>query len=181
VEINQIIFYTGLTSSTLLLGLMTATVYSRKFRFWPPGKRNRKRITYWILSTANMVSLTYMTVKGLQNFSITINSVISITAIIGGILVTLKAIKQLSLKQTSGLDKDFVDEGLYRYSRNPQVLGNLITLLGIVALLRSLRPVLVSSITGLWLIMMVFSEELWLDQEYGDEYREYWRKVPRFL
>jgi len=181
VEINQIIFYTGLTSSTLLLGLMTATVYSRKFRFWPPGKNNRKRITYWILSTANMISLTYMTVKGLQNFSITINSVISITAIIGGILVTLKAIKQLSLKQTSGLDKSFVDEGLYQYSRNPQVLGNLITLLGIVALLRSLRPVLVSSITGLWLIMMVFSEELWLDQEYGDEYREYWRKVPRFL
>ena len=180
-EINQIIFYTGLTSSTLLLGLMTATVYSRKFRFWPPGKRNKKWATYWILSTANMISLTYMTVKGLQNFSITINSVISITAITGGILVTLKAIKQLSLKQTSGLDKDFVDEGLYRYSRNPQVLGNLITLLGIVALLRSLRPILVSSITGLWLIIMVFSEELWLDQEYGDEYREYWRKVPRFL
>ncbi|PSH00504.1 MAG: hypothetical protein BRC30_03190 [Nanohaloarchaea archaeon SW_7_46_7] len=102
----------------------------------------------------------------------------------GNLLDTIHSkhdLKQLSLKQTSGLDKDFVEKGLYRYSRNPQVLGNLITLLGIAALLRSFQPVLLASITGLWLIMMVFSEELWLDQEYGDEYREYWRKVPRFL
>jgi protein-S-isoprenylcysteine O-methyltransferase Ste14 len=122
-----------------------------------------------------------MTVKGLQTFSITLNSIISISAIFLGLVVTFQAIRQLSLKQTSGLENGFVDEGLYRFSRNPQVLGNLITLFGVTGLLRTFEPVLVSFITGLWLITMVFSEAIWLDQEYTEPYRTSRGKVPRFI
>ena len=72
--------------------------------------------------------------------------------------------------------------GMYAYVRNPMILGVITVLLG-------------ESITfGSWSILtwaalfflintvyFIFSEEPGLEKRFGDEYREYKRKVPRWI
>ena len=179
--LQQIAFYTGLASATILSVLMALSFYRRNFRFWPPGSRNAKWLIYWILSTANMISITLLLLHELRNLSITLNAVSSVLMIFSGLVISLVAIKQLGLTKTSGIEGEFKEEGLYRYSRNPQVLGNLMTLFGAVSLLQGIRAIAVCFFTGLWLITMVFSEEQWLQERYGEEYLDYRKRIPRFF
>lgn len=178
---QQTALYTGLTSAGLLLILMAASFYRREFRFWPPGSKNWKWILYWTLSTTNMISITVMLLPHLKAYSLTLNYVFSILLILSGLIMSLAAIKQLGLRKTSGIEGEFSNEGLYRYSRNPQVLGNLLTLFGAALLLQTVEGVLVCFLTGLWLITMVFAEEQWLQQIYNEEYAEYRQRTPRFF
>lgn len=71
--------------------------------------------------------------------------------------------------------------GLYRYSRNPQLVGSFIFIAGYAMLWISWAGVLWA---GMWLIiakLMVRGEEAHLENVFGDEYREYWLRTPRYL
>lgn len=177
----QTAFYIGLFSASTLLLLMTASVFRDNFRFWPPGSKNGKWLAYWILSTANVLSITVLFSTDLKTFTLGLNNFFSILLIFSGLAVTLAAIKQLGLEKTSGIKGEFMEKGIYRYSRNPQVLGNLITLAGVTSFLQTLQGTAISLLTGLWLIMMVFSEEKWLQDKYGEKYSIYRKKVPRYF
>lgn len=179
--LQQIVFYSGLASASMLFLLMAASLYRRSFRFWPPGSRNWRWLLYWILSTSNMLSITLLLLPKLKAFSLTLNNVFSLLMIFSGLVISLVAIKQLGLKKTSGIEGEFMEKGLYRYSRNPQVLGNLITLFGTASFLQNIEGTSLSFITGLWLIMMVFSEEKWLREKYGEKYEKYRKTIPRFF
>ena len=170
----------GLSTAATLLALMLATNISRDFRFWPPGKRNLKWSIYWILATVNSISILYLIVKGLKpsaNSSFIGGTFLAVT----GLVIAFKAIRDLSLETTSGLEKNFTEKGLYNHSRNPQVLGNLLTLLGAVILRPTVEMSFISFVTGLWLVTMIFAEEKWLEEKYGEKYLEYTEKVPRFF
>lgn len=179
--IHQIAFYSGLASALLLTVLMALSFYKRNFHFWPPGSKNWKWLTYWTLSTVNMLSITVLLLPELKTLSLTLNYIFSILLILSGLIISLIAIKQLGLEKTSGVKGEFMEEGLYRFSRNPQVLGNLITLFGVASLLQNVEGTAISFMTGLWLITMVFAEEQWLREKYGEEYMNYRKKTSRFL
>lgn len=71
--------------------------------------------------------------------------------------------------------------GLYRYSRNPQLVGGLFFIVGYAMLWPSWKGVLWAS---LWLVimhLMVRGEEAHLQDVFGDEYREYCARTPRYL
>ena len=72
--------------------------------------------------------------------------------------------------------------GLYRYTRNPMYLGLTVILIGSGILLGSLFPFLV--IPVFFLIIQegfIKHEELFLENIFGDEYREYKSRVRRWL
>lgn len=71
--------------------------------------------------------------------------------------------------------------GLYRYSRNPQLVGGFFFIVGYAMLWPSWPGALWA---GIWLVIahwMVQSEEAHLVNSFGDEYREYCLRTPRFL
>jgi protein-S-isoprenylcysteine O-methyltransferase Ste14 len=71
--------------------------------------------------------------------------------------------------------------GLYRHSRNPQLVGGFFFVVGYSLLWPSWLGVLWA---GLWLIirhLMVRGEEEHLQKVFGQEYREYCRRTPRYL
>lgn len=181
-QIMSLAFLSGLISSSILFLLMVTSRVKESFRFWPPGDRNRYWISYWVLATVNMLAVaTMVLIKIPETSGINLASVIGLSLILSGIIITLAAIRQLGSEQTSGLENKFVDEGLYAHTRNPQVIGDLISLLGVIIFYPKLEPVIVSLMTALWLIAMIFAEEQWLGQQYCQNYREYREKVPRFL
>lgn len=71
--------------------------------------------------------------------------------------------------------------GLYRYSRNPQLIGSFFFIVGYAMLWPSWTGALWAS---LWLLithLMVRGEETHLEKVFGDEYRAYCARTPRYL
>lgn len=75
--------------------------------------------------------------------------------------------------------KKLVTTGPYRYCRNPMVFGAFSLYLSVVVLLNSITGFIVL-ITFLFLaiVFLKLSEEKRLLKDFGDEYREYRKKVP---
>jgi protein-S-isoprenylcysteine O-methyltransferase Ste14 len=71
--------------------------------------------------------------------------------------------------------------GLYRYSRNPQLVGGFIFIVGYAMLWPSWTGALWAS---MWLViahLMVRGEEVHLENVFGDKYRDYCVRTPRYL
>ena len=74
-----------------------------------------------------------------------------------------------------------VTRGLYRYSRNPQVLTILIIMLGISLAVGSGIFIIVLLISAIFSRVRIIEEEKACLEQYGDAYREYMERVPRYL
>ena len=75
-----------------------------------------------------------------------------------------------------------VEEGPYRYSRNPMVIGMLLLLLGMGVLARSLLLLIYVPTLGLVTqFYLVRTEEPELIERFGQAYRDYQLRVPRWL
>ncbi len=75
--------------------------------------------------------------------------------------------------------KKLVTTGPYRYTRNPMVFGAFMMYLGASFFFNSLPDVICVLLFLVLLVLFVkFSEEKRLERDFGEEYREYRKKVP---
>lgn len=75
-----------------------------------------------------------------------------------------------------------VVHGLYRYTRNPMYLGLVSMLIGAAILFGSLGPwIPIPFFVGIIRARFVLGEERFLESIFGERYREYKRKVRRWL
>jgi len=77
--------------------------------------------------------------------------------------------------------KEPVTKGVYRYSRHPMYLGMLLIYLGVGIASASWVFLLVSIV---WLVLLrlgMGDEERYCVEKYGDAYREYMNKTPRWI
>jgi protein-S-isoprenylcysteine O-methyltransferase Ste14 len=86
------------------------------------------------------------------------------------------------LRRAFGLQvKGIVRKGPYRYSRNPQMVGGWLAIIGVFVYLPSLLGlgwVLIWAIIGHW---MVSVEETHLGRVFGRDYEEYCEITPRYI
>jgi protein-S-isoprenylcysteine O-methyltransferase Ste14 len=78
--------------------------------------------------------------------------------------------------------RNFVAAGLYRFVRNPMYFGALLALFAEAVLFRSLWILLYAGM--LWLALHTFTvllEEPQLERRFGETYREYRRRTPRWI
>ena len=71
--------------------------------------------------------------------------------------------------------------GMYRYSRNPQLVGGFLFIVGYAMLWPSWAG---AAWAALWLViarLMVYGEEAHLENIFGDEFRAYCARTPRYL
>ena len=80
-----------------------------------------------------------------------------------------------------GLGDGFVAAGPYRFTRNPQYLGDNVLFLGLCIIANSQLLWVTHALLALALIIKPLSEEVWLQEQYGEEYERYRRDTPRFL
>ncbi len=107
---------------------------------------------------------------------------ISAALVFLGLVILMIAWFRLGSGTSFGQDKDMLETGgLYEYSRNPQLLGYGIMLLGLV-------PLYLSWYSLAWFIQylivsyfMIRSEEEFLGSKYGEEYEIYCSSVPRII
>lgn len=102
---------------------------------------------------------------------------------LGVVVAGLAVSRFASFQRMSGRRTDrLVRSGLYAVSRNPQNLGWGLVLLGVSTLGRSTLALLLTlAFAGLLHVYLVTLEEPYLERLYGAEYREYRRRVRRYL
>ena len=90
--------------------------------------------------------------------------------------------KVKTFRATWGLTFDqLVTTGPYSVSRNPQIVGAIAFLLGVAILGRSKGALIVAVLYACVAVMWIRLEERVLERQYGPAYREYRRRVRRFL
>ena len=77
--------------------------------------------------------------------------------------------------------KHLMTDGPYRFSRNPMLVGIYIYDLGLLLWLQSGWSLLVFAVEVIFLTLQVRSEEKRLEADFGDEYRAYKARVPRYF
>ena len=108
------------------------------------------------------------------------------TVIVFGFLVNIYCGLQLRRHQTTVIpfrqSTTLLTEGLYRYTRNPIYTSMVLVLLGFAIAWGSLSPWFVPPLFA-WIVAVRFirSEEAMLLDTFGEEYRAYCRRVPRWL
>jgi protein-S-isoprenylcysteine O-methyltransferase Ste14 len=76
---------------------------------------------------------------------------------------------------------DIITQGPYQYTRNPQILGGYLLVIGIVMQWPSLQAVVWLVMYGLISHWMVITEEEHLTRIFGEAYQQYCSKVARYL
>jgi len=165
-----------------LLGLV-ATIFA-KFQIWPPPKKQSWQ--FWLTWISFIFLMMGIPILGILDFG-TLGLTHFSRYIIGGGLILfsvpigLLAIQKLSLRQTLGLEGKLLTSGIYRYSRNPQYVTHVLLVVAIVLITNSMLVLTVGVFYSLWFMISPFSEELWLEKQFGRAYEEYCNRVPRFI
>jgi protein-S-isoprenylcysteine O-methyltransferase Ste14 len=118
-------------------------------------------------STFNILAGSIVTLAGLLLFSVTVTTFINIG---NGTIMPWDPTRKL------------VVVGVYRYVRNPMILGVLILLVGEALLFASIGIAALALVFfGINTVYFIFSEEPGLVKRFGKEYREYMQNVPRWI
>jgi protein-S-isoprenylcysteine O-methyltransferase Ste14 len=167
----------------LLVGAVWSVALPAR-RIWPPPQKHSwQYVLTWVCFYSVFALNTALFVLDWNTwiFSSELRLIIGVPfALIGGLLVGW-GIATLGVRNTAGLRERFVSSGPYRFTRNPQYLGDMVLFVGLSTIANS---------PFLWvthaLIILVFAvtplaEEPWLEDQYGDVYKEYRRDTSRFL
>ena len=98
-----------------------------------------------------------------------------------GLLLVLLSMPFLGRRSFGGEVGALHTSGVYKYSRNPQLVGGFLFVVGYALLWPSWAGLLWA---GIWLPtsrLMVGGEEAHLRKAFGEEYEEYCRRTPRYL
>ena len=74
-----------------------------------------------------------------------------------------------------------VTKGLYHYSRNPQYLTEFLMFIGVSIASASWIFLLFSIVYSISMLSFASSEERFCLEKYGDAYREYMNRTPRYI
>ena len=77
--------------------------------------------------------------------------------------------------------KHLMTDGPYKFTRNPMLVGVYIYDIGVMLWLHSWWPLAVFAVEVVLLTLQVRSEEKRLEADFGEEYLEYRKRVPRYL
>ncbi len=180
----QITFY---ITATLLFAINAMLLYSiarPSHRIWPPP--DQKTWQYFVVWILTLLGFGGFILVGLLDWnsldwSSMVRWPVGVLLIVLGNFLAWYGVRQLSLKTTSGNAGPLVTDGFYRYSRNPQYIGDITIIAGWAILSASWWAVPLCLGGILAFVLTPFAEEPWLEELHGEAYSEYCHRVPRFI
>jgi protein-S-isoprenylcysteine O-methyltransferase Ste14 len=181
--IVRTLFLLALLTGYAYLLLILWSILIPKRRVWPPGETVWKLYLTWIIFYLEAGLAAALIVLDWDSGSIPIEVRFGVGAPLAtlGLGLTMWGIRTLGLYNTHGLHGELIVQGPYHFTRNPQYLGDVILLVGIMLMVNSVMVAVINLLIILIFIFMPFSEELWLKEQYKDAYLSYMMQTPRFL
>src|SRR5919106_4452082 len=177
-------FAITIACEVVLLAAVLQSLLRPENRIWPPtGKGTWQfHVTFWpvILGVTAAIALAWLdwnTFIWKEDERILVGGAL----IAFGLGIADWGVRALGRSTSSGLGGPFQERGPYRFSRNPQYVGNILAVVGfaVVANSRLLWIATVLAIVGL--VLGPFAEEAWLRRTSGETFEAYVRRVPRFV
>ncbi len=184
IDLVKTVFALDVTVSLLLVAGSVWSIAVPKRRIWPPpGERSWQYVLTWtcfdmaFLGNAALFVLDWDSwfLHGDFRFFLGVP-----LAAVGASLVSW-GVATLGVRNTSGLPKRFVRKGPYRFTRNPQYLGDIALFLGLSVIANSLDLWITHALLILVFLMIPRAEEAWLKEQYGEVYEAYRKETRRFL
>ncbi len=167
----------------LLLGATWSVAFPEK-RIWPPpSKRSWQHAITWILFYLVFGLNLVLVFIDWNNwvFDNILRLIVGIPLMTLGSMLLAWGIRTLGVRNTSGLPDGFIQEGPYRFTRNPQYLGDIFLFVGLSIVANSLLLWIAHFLLILTFLVTSIAEEDWLRIQYGDDYRTYFSETSRFL
>ena len=153
-------------------------------RIWPPPDRGSwQHVLTWAAFLA-IVGLSAALVFLDWNswiFDHALRFIVGVPLVFLGGLLAAWGMVTVGWTNTSGLTGGLVSSGPYQFTRNPQYLGDIVCFVGIGVIANSVFLWIAHLLLTLVFVLAPLTEEPWLEEQYGEAYREYRRRVPRFL
>ncbi len=183
----SVMFAVGVLIGAILLAALALSLAVPARRIWPtPGDGSWQGYVWWPLfrglntltAASAIASLWERTpVLGLSADL----RLAAVAALAGAVALFYYAFRVLGRDNSYCATDGLVTGGIYRWTRNPQN-AMLIVVYGCIALAADSAPVFVLCAVMMTVYgLMVMCEEPWLAVHYGDAYRRYCRRVPRFF
>ncbi len=173
-----------LVAQLLLGGSLVLTLLVPWVRIWPPPRRRSWQYIYtWGLTLISFAGILALGFLGWNSFVLEhcLRVPIGFGLIVGSIVLVVWAVRTLGLHASQGLGGTLVEDGPYRFTRNPQYVADIAMLAGFAILANSTYAWITCLLGMVWFVLAPFTEEPWLRAQFGIEYDLYMKRVPRFL
>jgi protein-S-isoprenylcysteine O-methyltransferase Ste14 len=179
-----VLFAAVLAANSLLFLGVAISISFPKSRIWPPQRRNSWQ--FWISWVFSVIGMGGVPLVGIFDFE-TLSYVHWSHFLIGGFMILIGGsfsywgTRTLSTHQSLGLKGKLVTTGPYKFTRNPQYVGFILLYAGVILATSSFMALVTGTLVAVVFVILPFSEEPWLQQQYGKPYEEYCKRVPRFI
>jgi protein-S-isoprenylcysteine O-methyltransferase Ste14 len=178
------LFMIGAAVAGVLLSLLLLTLLFRPLRIWPtPGPGSWQSYVFWSLFRSLNVLCFAVAIADRTDFlGLPLWSRLAAFALLAvSIALFIYSFRVLGRDNSYGAQDGLVTDGIYRWTRNPQN-AMLIVVYGCLAFAADSAPtyVLCAAMMAVY-ALMVLAEEPWLEAAYGEPYRRYCCRVPRFF
>lgn len=181
-EIGLTILGLGIVAGTLTAVLWSIARPTR--RLWPPLRYTALTPFFvWVPTFTLFGVLIALGVMGWGELPIYawLRFGLGMPLILIGNIAVWSEVLHFGVPQTGGAVGHLRTEGLYRYSRNPQYMADIVMVAGWMLLSAAPLVLLVGSAAITVLLAAPFSEEPWLRDRYGSDFVTYASRVRRFL
>jgi protein-S-isoprenylcysteine O-methyltransferase Ste14 len=174
----------GLLAEAVLVASLVLSIRRPEARLWPPPRGSRWALAWmWDWTVVAAGAGLILTVIDYGDWVLDDPAWIlagsAVAAIGAG--VTDWGIRTLGRETSVGLPGTFSASGPYRWTRNPQYVGDILMTIGVVLVADSWRVAALGAGGIACLLLAPLAEERWLMERYGDRYERYRRSVPRLL
>jgi len=184
-KISLILFWVTLALELIYLVLFILTIRLSNFRFWPPPKpRSWQFFSAWLIASIVVINGFFLGLLDFDSFilpHLRQRLLFAIGFIVIGSAIGGWAWSSFGLRNTIGVGYKLITHGPYRYSRNPQYIADSLGAIGYMIFSNSWMVVIIGWLGILLNYLAPVTEELWLEERYGEEYRQYKHRVPRFI
>jgi protein-S-isoprenylcysteine O-methyltransferase Ste14 len=179
-----LLFAIGAAVAALLLALLVLTLLWRSLRIWPtPGAGSWQSYAFWpLFRSLNVLCFAVALSGGAPFLGLPPWMRLFASLLVAfSVAVFVYSFRVLGRDNSYGAQDGLVTGGIYRWSRNPQN-AMLMVVYGCLAFAADTTPtyLLCAAMMAVY-FLMVLAEEPWLEAIYGEPYRRYCGRVPRFF
>lgn len=175
----------GVAAGLALVAALAWSLLYPERRLWPPpqGRIDWRTRVIWSLSllpfAAGLAAAALDPRAPVPEFAG--QRPLGIALLVAGAALLLWGLRTLSLAQAMGRAVRLVTHGPYRFTRNPQYVGDILLVIGFSLHTGSSLVGLIALPLVAALVLFPFTEEPWLADRFGSAYERYREQVPRFL
>jgi len=180
-----LLFISALFLELFYILMFILTIKKESFRFWPPDSPDSWQF-FAAWSIALVVAVEFLFVGLLDFDSLILPGLRARLPVVVAIVLPVTALgiwvyAVFPYKAIIGLGDRLVTRGPYRYTRNPQYICDISSILAYMILTNSWMVCVLGILGTVLNILAPFTEEPWLEERFGEEYLAYKCRVPRFF